>query len=132
MAPTVDRELALLPIRCCGTEVPFTVIVRALTETELSDFQHAELEKATRDKTYCSNPDCGRFIDPKDIVAGEATCSLCNIKTCAMCKGAGHEGDCPQDPDIQATLQLGVENRWQHCFSCRSLVEIDWGCNHMT
>lgn len=132
MAPIVDRELALLPPRCCDVAVPFPVIVRTLTEAELSDFQHAELEKATRDKTYCTNPDCGRFIAPQDIVSGEANCPRCNTKTCAVCKGVGHEGVCPDDPEIQATLQLGAENKWQHCFSCRSLVEIDWGCNHMT
>ncbi|KAF3032168.1 hypothetical protein E8E12_002561 [Didymella heteroderae] len=55
MAPVVDRELALLPPRCCDTAVPFPVIVRTLTEAELDEFQHAELEKATRDKTYFAN-----------------------------------------------------------------------------
>lgn len=132
MAPLVDRDLSLLPPRCCNTAVPFPVIVRTLTEAELDDFQHAELETATRDKTYCSNVNCGRFVAPKNIIAGEATCPRCDTKTCAICKSAGHEGDCPDDPDLRATLELGVVNQWQRCFSCRSLVEIDTGCNHMT
>ncbi|KAF9696797.1 hypothetical protein EKO04_005389 [Ascochyta lentis] len=131
MAGVVDRELMLVPPRCCSIPVPFGVIASTLTEAEMDDFQHAELEKATKNKTYCSNPDCGRFITPNDIVAGEATCSRCEIKTCAVCKATGHEGDCPEDPDIQATLDLGAENKWQRCFSCWSLVEIEWGCNHM-
>ena len=132
MAGVANRDLVLVPPRCCGTAVPFGVIACTLTEAEMEDFQHAELEKATKDKTYCANPDCGRFIAPANIVAGEAICSRCQARTCAVCKNVGHEGDCPEDPDIQATLDLGTENKWQRCFSCRSLVEIDWGCNHMT
>jgi uncharacterized metal-binding protein len=131
MAGVIERDLALIPPRCCGAAVPFGAIVSTLTQTEMADFQHAELEKATKDKTYCSNPDCGRFVAPKDILAGEATCSRCNTKTCATCKSTGHEGDCPEDLDIQATLELGAENKWQRCFSCRALVEIERGCNHM-
>lgn len=132
MAGVVERDLMLVPPRCCGTAVPFRDIACTLTEAEMEDFELAELEKATKNKTYCCNPDCGKFIAPKTIIAGEATCSRCETKTCAMCKSPGHRGDCPEDPDIQATLELGAENKWQRCFSCRSLVEIDWGCNHMT
>ena len=132
MAPIIDRDLMLVPPRCCGISVPFRTIAYALTEAEVNDFQHAEMEKATKDKTYCSNPGCGRFIAPGDILAAEAVCTRCETKTYAFCKNTGHEGDCPDDPGIQATLELGAENKWQRCFSCRSLIEIEWGCNHMT
>lgn len=132
MRAVTEKDLVLLPPRCCGTSIPFSLIVDSLTEEELEDFQNVETEKNTRDKTYCSNSDCRRFIAPRHVSASEATCPRCTTKTCAMCKNAFHEDDCPADPDLQATLELGNVQQWQRCYSCRSLVEIDRGCNHMT
>jgi hypothetical protein len=132
MAPVINRDLVLVPPWCCGTSVPFGTIVCALTEAEFNSLQHAEMEKATKDKTYCSNPECGRFIAPVDILAAEATCARYETKTYAFCNNAGHGGDCSDVPDIQATLELGAESKWQRCFLCRSLIEIECGCNHMT
>jgi hypothetical protein len=132
MRGVLDHDLALIPPRCCGTNIPFAVIFSTLDGREMEDFQDAELEKKTRDKTYCSNSSCGRFIDPAHIRAGIATCRRCSADTCSMCKNPNHEDDCPADPDLQATLHLGTQQQWQRCFSCRTLVEIDMGCNHMT
>jgi hypothetical protein len=132
MRAAVEKDLAYLPPRCCGTALPYTLITKSLNEEEMEDFRNAEEEKATRNKTYCTNPDCGRFIAPRYIRAGEATCPRCKAQTCAMCKNRFHENDCPADPDLQATLRLGEAQQWQRCFSCRALVEIDMGCNHMT
>jgi hypothetical protein len=132
MHGVVDHDLTYIPPRCCGHQVPRTLIANMLTEEELDDFQNAEIEKETRDKTYCTSPNCGRFIAPRNITAGEATCPRCNAKTCVMCKNPQHQGDCPADSDLQATLELGAENGWCRCFSCRSVIAIDRGCNHMT
>ncbi|KAF2796595.1 hypothetical protein K505DRAFT_400921 [Melanomma pulvis-pyrius CBS 109.77] len=132
MRAVTEKDLALLPPRCCGTSISFSLIMDNLTEEELEDFQNAETEKNTRYKTYCSNSDCRRFIAPGHVRASEATCPRCKAKTCAKCKNAFHEDDCPADPDLQATLELGSIQQWQRCYSCRSLVEIDRGCNHMT
>jgi hypothetical protein len=127
-----DHELALIPPRCCGQSVPHGVIVNVLNHEEMEDFQNATVERDTRDKTYCSNAECGKFIAPQHIVADDATCPKCKSRTCTMCKNAFHMDDCPEDPGLQATLELGTANDWQRCFSCRSLVAIERGCNHMT
>jgi hypothetical protein len=132
MRGVLDHDLALIPPRCCGTNIPFTIIFTTLDDREMNDFQEAEMEKNTREKTYCSNSSCGRFINPARITAGKATCRRCGFDTCSMCKNPSHEDDCPADPELQATLQLGNQQRWQRCFSCRALVEIEMGCNHMT
>ncbi|PSN73813.1 hypothetical protein BS50DRAFT_510334 [Corynespora cassiicola Philippines] len=132
MRAVAEKDLAWLPPRCCGTSIPNASIIRLLDQEELNDFQDAQVEKETSNKTYCSNPNCCRFILPQHIVAGEATCSNCQTKTCSMCKNASHEDDCPADPNLQATLSLGAQRGWQRCFSCRTLVEINLGCNHMT
>ena len=132
MRGVIDHDLALIPPRCCGTNIHFAVIFSTLDNREMDDFQNTELEKNTKDKIYCSSSSCGRFIDPARIRAGKATCRRCNFETCSMCKNPSHEDDCPADPDLQATLQLGNQQQWQRCFSCRALVEIEMDCNHMT
>lgn len=132
MRGVVDHDLALLPPRCCGTPVHPDVISQALSEEEIVSLRDAEVEKATEHKVYCSNESCGKFIPPDSVVADKATCRRCTAVTCAICRSGAHEGDCPADPALQATLALGTENRWQRCFSCHALVSIDLGCNHMT
>ncbi|CAK4030698.1 Hypothetical predicted protein [Lecanosticta acicola] len=131
MRGIVERDLNLLPPRCCGETVPFEVIKSVLEEDELVAFQDGQLERDTRDKTYCSNAECGRFVSPVDITAGKAVCRHCGTQSCALCKQTFHEDDCPADIDLQDTLQLGRELNWRRCFSCRALVSIDFGCNHM-
>lgn len=56
------HDLALLPPRCCGERVPPSVIANALTKEEMELFQECEMERDTKDKTYCSNAECGKFI----------------------------------------------------------------------
>jgi hypothetical protein len=128
----IDHDLALIPPRCCGTPVARQIISDTLNEKEKTEFEDAEIEKETRDKTYCSNATCGKFIRPLHVVPGNSTCPHCGHDTCALCKNPAHNDDCPADPALRATLDLGDDNHWQRCFSCRSLVAIEWGCNHMT
>ncbi|KAL7770938.1 hypothetical protein CFE70_000878 [Pyrenophora teres f. teres 0-1] len=132
MNGVVSHDLTYLPPRCCAKEVPRAIIVNSLTEQEFEDFTNAEIEKQTQVKTYCSNSECGRFIAPCYIAAGEATCPRCKTRTCTMCNSPQHEGDCPADTGLEAILDLGAENQWRRCFSCRSMVSIERGCNHMT
>jgi hypothetical protein len=132
MRAVIDKDLVYMPPRCHAVAIPSDIVAGLLSTEEMEEFQNAEIEKSTTDKTYCSNADCGKFILPRHIQAGEARCPHCNTRTCVNCKGPHHELECPADPDIQLTLALGNENRWQRCYSCRALVQIEWGCNHMT
>ncbi|KAJ6197792.1 hypothetical protein J3E72DRAFT_219130 [Bipolaris maydis] len=132
MRATVEHDLVYIPPRCCGTPITRSLIVSSLTAEELEEFELTEKEKDTREKTYCANSDCRRFVAPVHIKSSEATCPRCKHKTCSACKNNYHEDDCPVDLDLRATLDLGQTKRWQRCFSCQALVEIDWGCNHMT
>ncbi|KAF2649530.1 hypothetical protein K491DRAFT_734525 [Lophiostoma macrostomum CBS 122681] len=132
MQPVTERKLNFLPPRCHGTAVARGLIEDILSASELGELDDAQLEKDTEDKTYCSNVDCGKFIAPIYIRAGDATCPRCDTKTCSLCKNQAHQAECPEDPEVKATLDLGEQRHWQRCYSCRAMVEIDWGCNHMT
>ncbi|KAF5844346.1 hypothetical protein GGP41_004481 [Bipolaris sorokiniana] len=112
------------------------VVMRATVERDLvympPSLNRWNREKDTREKTYCANSNCGRLIAPAHIISSEATCPRYMHKTCSTCKNHYHEDDCPADLDLREALELGQVKRWQRCFSCRALVEIDWACNHMT
>lgn len=128
---TADESL--FPARCCRQPIPLHYIQRQCSSDELESIQNAEIEFSTSDRTYCSNNDCARFIKPMDITGSQANCPYCFTETCTACKAGFHEDtDCPADPALQATLTVANEQGWQRCYSCRTMVELDHGCNHMT
>jgi len=127
------KDETLFPPRCCREQIPLKFIMSRLKSEELDAFRDAEMEFSTTNRTYCSNVNCGKFIPADYIRADRAECQRCGITTCAQCKNAyHHQSDCPADPDLQATLSLAHEQGWQRCYACRSMVELDLGCNHMT
>ena len=132
MRGVIEHDLALIPPRCCGQPLPQSVISHALDEANLKALLAIEVEKDTQNKVYCSSAKCGEFIAPIHISSGTAICPCCGLGTCATCRSPAHGDECSEDPSLQPTLELGVNNHWQRCFSCRSLVAIEWGCNHMT
>ncbi|KAF6826810.1 IBR finger domain-containing protein [Colletotrichum plurivorum] len=123
----------LFPPRCCGQPIPVDDVRRFLTPKLVGEFRAKEVEFSTPDRTYCHQPGCSSFI-PKEFIRHDvARCPRCRNKTCVMCKGSSHQGeDCGQDAATQSLLHVAAENGWQRCFSCRRVVELDIGCNHMT
>ncbi|KAK1838844.1 ibr domain-containing protein [Colletotrichum chrysophilum] len=98
----------------------------------VGQFRAKEVEFSTPNRTYCHQPTCSTFVPVEFIKNDIATCPRCVYKTCAICKGADHQGkDCSQDTATQFLLQVAAENGWQRCFSCRRVVELEHGCNHM-
>lgn len=123
-------DMSLFPPRCCNEPIPFHVITEHLTAQEQEDLQHKAIEYGTKNKTYCSNQQCGRFAI--EVAQDRAECFRCGQSTCTLCKNAYHTaGDCPKDPDINATLQLAATQRWRRCPSCQHVVELARGCNHI-
>jgi hypothetical protein len=123
----------LFPPRCCRQQIDVALIANELTRPQLNAFRNAEKEYNTSNRVYCSNIECGAFVPTEDIVVDKAYCTQCDHETCATCKKAFHQGmDCPDDPALQKILSLADTERWQRCYSCAQLVELDHGCNHMT
>ncbi|KAI9700468.1 MAG: hypothetical protein M1820_006767 [Bogoriella megaspora] len=124
-----DEEM--FPPRCCQ-EIHIDT-VRTLMPTKLvMDFEEKALEYTTSNRTYCSSRSCGKFINPENIGRAIAVCPQCGSETCSFCKGAAHAAsDCPQDPGIEAAVQLAHNSGWQRCQNCSSFVELINGCNHI-
>jgi len=123
---------SLFPPRCCRQHIA-TGGVRLFLPSELiRAYEAKKMEFDTVDKTYCSNPTCSAFIPVENIFDEEASCFGCSSMTCSLCKGPLHIGDCPADTGLQEVLRTADDNGWQRCYSCRRVVELEHGCNHMT
>lgn len=123
---------ALFPPRCCREPIPLDPNRHFLAAELAGQFQAKKIEFETKDRTYCHRPECSTFVPPQFIHGDVATCVSCQRRTCAICKGASHVGDCPRDEAAQEVLRLAQANGWQRCYSCRRVVELDHGCNHMS
>lgn len=123
---------SLFPPRCCSQSIPSVSVRIFLTSEIVHQFGKKKIEFETKDRTYCSSPTCSAFLNAENIEAERGTCPDCGTITCTMCKATAHGGDCPADVNLQLVLATAAENSWQRCYSCRRLVELDTGCNHMT
>lgn len=123
---------SLFPPRCCGEPFLLDSVRVFLTSSLVGEFLARSLELETPDRTYCHRPSCSTFIPPQFIRQGEGMCPRCQARTCIICKGAPHTGDCPRDTGLQEVLRVAEENEWQRCYSCQRVVELVTGCNHMS
>lgn len=123
---------SLFPPRCCRQEITPESVTTFLSAALLRRFRSKAVELRTTNRTYCVWPTCSTFI-PTGFISGDtATCPACEQKTCTICKNASHEGDCPDDTALQSLLTTAAANGWQRCYSCKRMVELNVGCNHMT
>ncbi|RAH68861.1 Rcat domain-containing protein, partial [Aspergillus aculeatinus CBS 121060] len=126
------QDDSLFPPKCCGQEIRLALVEDLLNEDEIETFHHREIEHTTAHRVYCGNRACGAFIRPELITGDRARCTGCLNLTCARCMNPFHfDADCPEDPAIQATLALAEQEGWRRCYSCKAVVQLSRGCNHM-
>ena len=127
---TTDESL--YPPRCCREPIPLADARHFLGEELISRFERKAIEFNTHDRTYCYGAGCSAFILPQHIDGDKATCAECHEVTCKICKSAAHENDCPEDPAREDLMVAAAAAGWQQCYRCKRLVELEYGCNHMT
>jgi len=100
-------------------------------------------EFSTLNRVYCASPRCSQFLGPcvkrmAWLALGQEVykCS-CGTSTCSMCKKAHEAGvkhSCRDvtDKEMEDVLALGREEGWARCPGCRTMVELNMGCYHMT
>jgi hypothetical protein len=132
LAATRNEEL--YPPRCCGNVFPPGLALRILTYKELSAFGAKAVEFTTTTRFYCGDPSCSAFIPPWSVTETQATCPRCHRATHTVCRTLHENPDheCPVDEALQQVLTLGDVEQWRRCPQCRSLVELQQGCNHIT
>ncbi|EGO56161.1 hypothetical protein NEUTE1DRAFT_83195 [Neurospora tetrasperma FGSC 2508] len=127
------KDQTLFPPRCCHQPISLDKC-RFLLEPELvGRFLAKKLEYETVNQTYCSRPTCSLFIPQQAITLDVGTCVKCRQRTCVVCKGQAHVGtDCPEDSATKEVLQLAGTEGWMRCYSCKRMVDLVQGCNHIT
>ncbi|KAJ4397856.1 hypothetical protein N0V93_002093 [Gnomoniopsis smithogilvyi] len=131
------HDESLFPPRCCSVAIPIDEETKALLGTELSvQYQARKVETDTPapQRVYCHESSCNKFIAPDNIHGDTATCSACNLSTCTACKRVAHWFcKCREDgQDDQTLLHLASEQGWRQCSSCKSVVELNTGCFHIS
>lgn len=121
------------PPRCCN---------RPLTLDLVSNHVGPELTQRYKDKQSsitaacslaCYNPGCRLIITEENIVSYLGRCITCGHKTCIKCRRAAHgDASCPSDEEREEVFKLAKESRWQSCYRCKNMIELNFGCNHMT
>lgn len=126
------------PPKCCLQDIPRRVMQTHLPPEELDQFDKKALEYAVPvgNRYYCGSPECAEWIDTRKARRwnGGLECPHCEFKMCISCRGAQHgrNQDCPQDFGLRRALEQAERAGWRRCYSCRTMVELNTGCRHIT
>lgn len=129
------HDESLYPPRCCKQPIPLALVAKYMALDEIEAFELSAMEYTTRNRTYCSNLNCSRFLVPESVELStkRVVCPDCTAETCAICNNTYHAGsDCQEDTALQQTKELARNMGWQTCYACERVVILRSGCNHMT
>ncbi|OKL57856.1 hypothetical protein UA08_06595 [Talaromyces atroroseus] len=127
------RDEELYPPRCCGRPFSPGIILQVLEYSEFRAFCEKALEYIAENRVYCAEPTCSTFIPPSAIHGDNGICPDCHQQTHLPCRALAHPGvDCPLDHTFQGVLAIADTQNWRRCFNCRTMVELERGCNHIT
>lgn len=127
------RDEELYPPRCCAEPFPAETASQVLSNKELVNFNQKATEYTAKNRVYCAEPGCSSFIPQSAIQSDIGSCPRCQKETHLPCGALVHPGvDCPLDSTLQNVLSMANTQGWQRCYSCRAMVELYHGCNHMT
>jgi hypothetical protein len=132
---------ALYPPKCsCRKIFDIPDIHFKLDEDVVALSEQVPEEWSTRNPTYCGREGCGVFMPTRLFVLADgsreqfAACTACNQVTCSDCKQmlAAHEnlcGKCPRKMVSEELYAFVKENGLTRCPGCKTLVELEGGCN---
>ncbi|PHH74226.1 hypothetical protein CDD82_5037 [Ophiocordyceps australis] len=127
-------DASLFPARCCGQPVSLQDNGRFLSPEIINAYQAKQVEHSTPNKTYCHVARCSAFLAPNTIRGNTATCHGCGARTCVVCKNRDHQGRgrCREDEGTREVLRVAADQGWRRCQNCRTMVELQMGCFHMS
>ncbi|CAG8908251.1 unnamed protein product [Penicillium egyptiacum] len=116
------KDEELYPPHCCGNVVPPGVALRILNYEELRRFSERALEWTAKDRLYCAEPTCSKFIPPFAVQHEHGTCPECHRQTHVLCRSLAHPRvDYPMDEPLHAVLEMAEAENWKRCFYCRTI-----------
>lgn len=132
------KDESFFPPRCCKQPLPTEKVLDPtngfLSQDQIDAFRASAEEFTTKDRVYCHNVECGKFVSPRNVRDGNrAVCEGCGKVTCAICKKEAHTGfDCPEDNSLKELQAVAAASGWRACGGCKRMVELTFGCDHIT
>lgn len=126
---------SIFPSRCCDLDLRITSC-RFLPFHLYREYLRKESDYVRDNYTFCSNLACSPLKHTPTVRNGR--CNLCQKRTCSACKRleqdcvCPEEYDWPEDEESQAVLRLAKRQGWQQCTKCKHLIELDFGCYHIS
>lgn len=130
------------PLLCvglgCKQLVPVNIIRRLLPPENFHHLTHASfldfIHSRPTEFNYCPTPDCPqvyRTAPPGTVVQ----CPSCLVRICGSCHSEAHEGKGCPDPEkneLRLFEEWSAERDVKRCPGCKTFIERDAGCNHIT
>ncbi len=126
------KDGSVFPPKCCGQEIPLSIAAAYLSEDLVTKVNERAQANTSPNATYCAQPYCSVYIPPSNVELGHGTCPKCSTRTCCRCRKEARFGDCVKDEDLERVRELAKKEGWQACYDCNALIELNFGCNHMT
>ncbi|OBT95237.1 hypothetical protein VE01_07600 [Pseudogymnoascus verrucosus] len=128
-----------MPPKCCTADcIPLKHVDKLFDIPFKKLWNRKFQEYTTKNRIYCPSRRCGEWIKPgnyhDDGKGGRyGKCGRCKTRVCVKCSGKWHgRRECAGDEETNRLLEAAKEAGWQRCYSCRTMVELKEGCNHMT
>ena len=126
------KDEPLMPPKCDQAIIPENLYLDLLNPAERKTFHAKREEYSTVNRLYCCNSRCSKFLGEASSAKKVVKCESCKHKTCGACKGprvASHP-ICGGDADQTVVDELRRQGL-QRCRSCRRMVDLAHGCNHI-
>ena len=129
------HDETMYPPRCCELgDLNIECISHFLSNETLSKLDEMDEMKRTTNRTYCSNPQCARFLAPRLFKFPDTmTTCKCGTTTCWQCKKsqAEHNGACEFGNPSPEFAALVLAQGWKICPCCNTLIDKWVGCHHI-
>lgn len=123
----------VFPPRCCNLSITLQSARAHLQRDLINRYEEKHADIVAACSLPCAQPGCCVVIPPEKIVEGLGHCLACNNYTCTSCRLQEHKDKpCPTDAERELLMKLAKEKGWQACYRCNNMIELNFGCNHMT
>jgi len=133
-----STDESLFPPRCCRLAIPKDSFLPFIARETRETFERSSKEFSTRprDRVYCSNPVCSDFLGAgnPNAIAQDMHCPRCDRSTCSKCRCSSHPSTttCKRGDGVAAVESLRSQKEWQSCPECARIIELTYGCFHIT
>ena len=121
------------PPLCCNLPITLQSVRIHLNHDLVKRYEEKCAENFAACSLLCAQSGCCVVIPPEKIVDGLGHCLACNNYTCTRCRLQEHKDKpCPTDEEQEDLMKLAKEQGWQACYRCNNMIELNFGCKHMT